>query len=460
MVFSSLLFLFRFMPIAFAAYYLTPKRFKNVTLLIASLAFYSWGEVRYFPIMLSIILVNYFAGLGIEKFRENTAVRRTILTVSIVFSVGFLAVFKYADFILSNINGLFGTAIPYLELTLPLGISFYTFQIMTYTIDVYLKKAEAEHNIIDFGTFVVLFPQLIAGPIVKFVDIHKELKERKITLPDVQQGVETFILGLGSKVLLANSAGALWTELETLGFANISTPLAWIGIAAYTLQIYFDFSGYSLMAIGMGKMLGFTFPQNFNYPYISRSVTEFWRRWHMTLSGWFREYLYFPLGGSRVKPGRAFFNLFVVWACTGLWHGANWNFVLWGLYYFVLITIERLWLRPVLEKHKLFSHIYALLAIVLGWALFAVTDMGNLGLFFSRLFSFSGGDDWIFYLRDYAGVLLLGILFSMPVLNIIRDKLPKKWAMPIRLVFLIPVLLLSVAYLVDSSYNPFLYFRF
>lgn len=460
MVFSSLLFLFRFMPIAFAAYYLTPKRFKNITLLIASLVFYSWGEVRYFPIMLSIILVNYFAGLGIEKYRENPGVRRSILVVSIVFSVGFLAVFKYADFLLHNINDLFGTAIPYLQLTLPLGISFYTFQIMTYTIDVYLKKAEAEHNLIDFGTFVVLFPQLIAGPIVKFVDIHKELKERSITLPDVQQGVETFILGLGSKVLLANSAGSLWTELESIGFSNISTPLAWLGLVAYGLQIYFDFSGYSLMAIGMGKMLGFTFPQNFNYPYVSRSITEFWRRWHMTLSSWFREYLYFPMGGSRVKPARAFFNLFVVWACTGLWHGANWNFVLWGIYSFVMITIERLWLRPVLEKHLIFSHIYAAFAILMGWVLFAITDMGNLVIYFQRLFSFSGGNDWIFYLRDYAGVFLLGMVFSMPILNRIRDRLPQKWAMPARLLFLIPVLLISVAYLVDSSYNPFLYFRF
>lgn len=460
MVFSSLLFLFRFMPIAFAAYYLTPRRFKNLTLLIASLVFYSWGEVRYFPIMLSIILVNYFAGLGIEKYRDKTSLRRAILTGSIIFSVGFLAVFKYADFVLSNVNALTGLGLPYLKLTLPLGISFYTFQIMTYTIDVYLQKAEAEHNIIDFGTFVVLFPQLIAGPIVKFVDIHKELKNRTITLAGVQAGVETFILGLGSKVLLANSAGALWRELETVGFANISTPLAWIGITAYTLQIYFDFSGYSLMAIGMGKMLGFTFPQNFNYPYISRSITEFWRRWHMTLSGWFREYLYFPLGGSRVKPARAYFNLFVVWACTGLWHGANWNFVLWGLYCFALILLERIWLRPVLDKHRLFSHVYALLTIMLGWVLFAITDMGQLGTFFGRLFSMSGGDDWMFYLRDYAGVLLLGVVFSMPVLNKIRDRLPQKWAMPARLLFLTPVLLLSVAYLVDSSYNPFLYFRF
>ncbi len=460
MVFSSLLFLFRFLPVSFLAYYAVPKRFKNLVLFLASLFFYSWGEVRYFPIMLSIILVNYFAGLAIEKYRNNIPFRRSVLTISIIFSVGFLAVFKYADFVISNINTWFKTGIPNLSLTLPLGISFYTFQIMTYTIDVYLQKAKAERNFIDFGTFVVLFPQLIAGPIVKFVDIHKELKSREITLDMVQQGIETFILGLGSKVLLANSIGSLWTELENIGFASVSTPLAWLGIIAYTLQIYFDFSGYSLMAIGLGKMLGFTFPQNFNYPYISRSIKEFWRRWHMTLSGWFREYLYFPLGGSRVGKGRAFFNLFVVWFCTGLWHGANWNFIFWGLYYFLFISLERLWLHSFLDKHKLLSHIYALIVIVLGWGLFAITDLGQLGIFFSRLFSFTGGDDWMFYLRDYAEIFIFGILFSMPVLNKIRDALPQKASMPVRIVFSGVVLLLSVAYLVDSSYNPFLYFRF
>lgn len=460
MVFSSLLFLFRFLPVSFIAYYAAPKRLKNLVLFLSSLFFYSWGEVRYFPIMLSIILVNYFAGLAIEKYRENIPLRRSVLTISIIFSVGFLAVFKYADFVISNINAWFKTGIPNLSLTLPLGISFYTFQIMTYTIDVYLQKAKAERNFVDFGTFVVLFPQLIAGPIVKFVDIHKELKSREITLDMVQQGIETFILGLGSKVLLANSIGSLWTELENIGFASVSTPLAWLGIIAYTLQIYFDFSGYSLMAIGLGKMLGFTFPQNFNYPYISRSIKEFWRRWHMTLSGWFREYLYFPLGGSRVGKGRAFFNLFVVWFCTGLWHGANWNFIFWGLYYFLFISLERLWLYSFLDKHKILSHIYALFVIVLGWGLFAITDLGQLGIFFSRLFSFTGGDDWMFYLRDYAEIFIFGILFSMPILNKIRDALPQKASMPVRIVFSGVVLLLSVAYLVDSSYNPFLYFRF
>ncbi|MBC8584164.1 MBOAT family O-acyltransferase [Youxingia wuxianensis] len=459
MVFSSILFLFRFLPVTFLVYYLAPKKIKNLVLLIASLIFYSWGEVRYFPVMLVSILVNYAAGIGIDHFRGNKAKCRLLLIISIIFSVGWLAFFKYSDFVLQNINLLFGTAIPYLKLTLPLGISFYTFQIMTYTIDIYFGKCQVEKNIINFGTFVVLFPQLIAGPIVKYTDISSELRERTVTLDKVQEGTAIFIRGLASKVLLANNIGALWSEVETLGAANISTPLAWLGILAFTLQIYFDFSGYSLMAIGLGKALGFTFPQNFNYPYISRSVTEFWRRWHMTLSGWFREYLYIPLGGNRVKPARMYFNLFVVWFSTGLWHGANWNFVLWGLYFFVLISIERLFLKKYLDKFRILSHIYLILIVIFGWVLFAITDISVVGQYFSRLFSFTGGEDWIFYLRNYGVVLLLGAVLSTPALKKVGEMAPKKmrWlSVPITLL----VFLVCVAYLVDASYNPFLYFRF
>ena len=461
MVFSSILFLFRFLPAAFVAYYLTPAKLKNLTLLLVSLVFYSWGEVRYFPIMVSVILVNYFAGLLIEKWREKQTLRRAVLTVSVLFSVGFLAFFKYSNFLILNVNALAGTAIPYLEVTknLPLGISFYTFQIMTYTIDVYLRKIDAEHNLINFGTFVVLFPQLIAGPIVKYTDIHKELHERTICLTDIQDGIALFILGLGSKVLLANSVGALWTQIEQIGFAQISTPLAWLGIVAFTLQIYFDFSGYSLMAIGMGRAMGFHFPQNFNYPYISRSITEFWRRWHMTLSGWFREYLYFPLGGSRVGTARQYWNLFIVWAATGLWHGASWNFVLWGLYFFVLISCERLFLKQFLDRHRLLSHLYLIFAVVLGWVLFAITDMNQMGVFLSRLFCYKSGNDWVFFLRNYAVILLLGAVMSTPWLRRFSAKYPKL-ARLLGVPFLLAVFLLSVAYLVDSTYNPFLYFRF
>ena len=334
MVFSSILFLFRFLPVAFAAYYLAPKRLKNFVLLVVSLVFYSWGEAKYFPVMISCILVNYISAILIDKYRDNVRIRRTVLVLSCIFNLGTLGFFKYTNFVVGNLNSLFGLSLPSINLVLPLGISFYTFQTMSYTLDVYMGKVPAEKNLIDLGAFVVLFPQLIAGPIVRYTDIARELKERSVTLPAVQEGIKIFILGLGSKVLIANNVGALWTEVETIGagvgYLSVSTPLAWLAVLAYSLQIFFDFNGYSLMAIGLGKMMGFEFPKNFDFPYISRSFTEFWRRWHMTLGSWFREYLYIPLGGNRVSKPRLIFNLFVVWAATGLWHGASWNFVLWG----------------------------------------------------------------------------------------------------------------------------------
>ena len=349
MVFSSILFLFRFMPAAFAVYYLVPRRFKNFTLLVLSLIFYSWGEAKYFPIMIASILVDYTASGLIESHRDNKLICRLALIFSMVFNLGMLGFFKYTNFFVGNLNALFGWNLPGISFVLPLGISFYTFQTMSYTIDVYLGKVKAERNLIDFGAFVVLFPQLIAGPIVRYTDINRELKERQINLPQIQDGIKHFILGLGSKVLIANNVGALWTEIESVGagagFLSISTPLAWMAVLSFSLQIYFDFSGYSLMAIGLGKMLGFEFPKNFDFPYVSRSFTEFWRRWHMTLGSWFREYLYIPLGGNRVSRPRLYFNLFVVWAATGFWHGASWNFIFWGLFFFVFLVIERMGLQ-------------------------------------------------------------------------------------------------------------------
>ena len=398
------------MPVTFLLYYAAPKRWKNFVLLIASLFFYSWGEIRFFPIMVAVILVNYFAGLAIGKWRTRRGLCRAILIISLVFSIGWLVLFKYAAFFITNLNALTGLGLTVPTLTLPLGISFYTFQIMTYTVDVYAGKVQTERSLINF-----------AKPISVESSVHSAPTD--------------------------------------IGFANISTILAWLGLAAFTLQIYFDFSGYSLMAIGLGKMLGFTFPQNFNYPYISRSVTEFWRRWHMTLSGWFKEYVYIPLGGSRCSPGRNLFNLFVVWSLTGLWHGAHWNFVLWGVYYFALLVIERMWLRPILDKHRLLSHVYAILAFMLGWALFAIEDLGQVGVFFGRLFIPHGGTDWMFYLRNYVVILVLGIFLSTPALKKLAQLIPKRlqW---ICIPFLGLVLVLSIAYLVDSTYNPFLYWNF
>lgn len=461
LVFSSLLFLFRFLPITFLIYYLVPFRFKNTVLFLASLFFYTWGEPKFFPVMLISIGVNYVAGLLMERYDQRPQLRRICFWLAFAITLGFLLFFKYTNFFMSNINALFGTSLPLLsssEFHLPLGISFYTFQILAYTIDVYRRKIKVEHNLIDFGAFVVLFPQLIAGPIVLYPDISKEMKHRTITLAQVEEGVGLFIMGLGSKILLADTVGALWTEVQTLGFANVSTPLAWMGLLAYTFQIYFDFSGYSLMAIGLGRMLGFYFPQNFNYPYISKSITEFWRRWHITLSSWFRDYVYIPLGGNRVKRSRQFFNIFVVWFLTGFWHGAAWNFIFWGLYFFVLLMIEKSFLLKHLEKSRVLSHIYLIFLVMLGWALFAISDLSTLGELFGRLFSLKGGIDWLYYLRDYAVMFLLCILASTPFFKIAAETVGKNKV--VRTVFLAGVLLVSISFMVDSTYSPFLYFNF
>lgn len=458
MVFSSILFLFRFMPIAFSIYYLCPKKLKNFSLLILSLIFYSWGELKYFPIMIFSILLDYSMGQIIEHNRGKKSICHLALAGSLIGNLGVLFFFKYIGFFTTNLNTLLGTNLPLLELTLPLGISFYTFQTLSYTIDVYRGNVKAENNIIDFGAFVVLFPQLIAGPIVKYTDVAKEMKVRTITLQDVSEGITTFVYGLGKKVLIANNIGALWTEVETLGFGNLSSGLAWLGILAFTLQIYFDFSGYSQMAIGLGRMLGFRFPQNFNFPYISRSITEFWRRWHMTLGSWFREYLYIPLGGNRVGRGRWYFNMFVVWFATGFWHGADWNFILWGLYFFILLVLEKSFLLKILDKHKVLATIYALFFIVMGWVLFAITDIGQIGVYLQRLFVPSSGIGWEYYLRNYAVTFLVAGFLCTPAIRKLLDKTEKRpW---INLIVVMLIFFASVAYLVDSSYNPFLYFRF
>lgn len=458
MVFSSILFLFYFMPVAFTIYYITPRRWKNLSLLIFSLIFYSWGEVRYFPIMLASIIVDYTASNQIERHEGQNGLRRFWLFVSVLFNLGMLGFFKYSGFFAENINALTGIGIPVLNLTLPLGISFYTFQTMSYTIDVYRGDVKAERNIIDFGTFVVLFPQLIAGPIVRYTDIQRELRQRTMNLGQISNGAKTFIMGLASKVLIANNVGSLWTEVGKLGFDSISTNLAWLSILAFTLQIYFDFSGYSLMAIGLGRMLGFEFPQNFNFPYISKSMTEFWRRWHMTLGSWFRQYMYIPLGGNRKGKGRTIVNLFLVWAVTGLWHGASWNFVLWGLFFFVLLMIEKAFLRPVLDCHPIFARIYMIPLIMISWAIFAITDLSQMKVFFGRLFAFQGGSDWVYFLRNYGVTFAIGILFSTPALKNGFQKFEKNEVFG-TLIYGI-LLVASVAYLVDATYNPFLYFRF
>ncbi len=458
MVFSSILFLFKFLPIAFLIYYVTPKKLKNLVILIASLLFYAWGEPKYIVIMFASIFVDFIVGVMIEKNRDKKAVTKIWLGVSICFNLGMLMFFKYTNFFIENFNAVVGSEIEHLAITLPLGISFYTFQTMSYSIDVYKNKVKAERNIINFGAFVCLFPQLIAGPIVKYTDISTELKSRSMNLSQIEDGIRLFIMGLASKVLIANNVGLLWDEVQSLPQTSVSSILAWLSIIAYSFQIYFDFSGYSLMAIGLGKMLGFNFPQNFNFPYISRSVTEFWRRWHMTLSGWFKEYVYIPLGGNRKGKIFTYVNLFIVWFLTGFWHGAGWNFVLWGLYFFVLLVIEKQFLLAFLEKSKVFSRIYLIIIIIISWVIFALPSVPEITSFIAKMFSFSYNDDWIYYLRNYAVVLILACVFSTPLIKVVYEKIKNHKLLVTG--GLAVLFLLCVAYLVDSSYNPFLYFRF
>ena len=458
MVFSSILFIFRFLPIAMILYFLTPNKYKNLTLLLISLTFYSWGEPKYFLIMVASIFVDYFVSRGIEKSRNNKKVSIALLSISIVFNLGILFFFKYFNFFLENVNNILELSLKYVKITLPLGISFYTFQTMSYTIDVFLGKVKAEKNIINFGAFVCLFPQLIAGPIVKYTDINVELKHRKIDMKQIQDGIELFILGLGSKVLIANNIGAFWSEIEGKGFAGVGTVIAWISVLAFAFQIYFDFSGYSLMAIGLGKILGFNFPRNFNYPYISKSITEFWRRWHITLGSWFKEYVYIPLGGNRVGRLRLYINLFIVWFLTGFWHGASYNFILWGLYFFILISIEKAVLLKFLEKHKIISHIYSIFFILLGWAIFAVVDLGQLKILLKEMFSISKNNQWMYYVRNYGITFIIATVLSTPIVKNIYNKVIKSDIL--NTFILMIIFLLCIAYLVDATYNPFLYFRF
>jgi len=456
MIFSSLLFLFRFLPVFFIIYYIAPAKIKNFVLLIGSIIFYAWGEPKFLILIFISIAVNYFAGVLIDHF-ENKKARTLILVIDIVYNLSALFVFKYTDFFIANINSLFGTEISPLELTLPLGISFYTFQIMSYVIDLYKGKITVEKSPVVLGTYLCMFPQLIAGPIVVYSDVSEQLKSRTMSLSDIEEGIATFILGLGSKVIIANNVGMLWDDIAAIGYENIHAGTAWLGVIAFSLQIYFDFNGYSLMAIGLGKMLGFSFPRNFDFPYISRSITEFWRRWHITLSTWFREYVYIPLGGNRKGRTRTYVNLFIVWFLTGFWHGAGWNFIFWGLFFFIILSIEKTGLKKILDDHRIFSHVYSVLLIGLSWMIFAITDVRSLGIYFTKLISFGNDATALYFMRNYGVVIILGILLSTPVLKKTYEKYRTK---AIGTILLVVILVTAVAYLTDATYNPFLYFRF
>lgn len=460
MVFSSLVFLFRFMPVFFIIYYLVPARFKNFVLFTGSMIFYAWGEPRYSVLIICSLTVNYCMAIFIDRFDPflRGTERKVLLILTMFYDIGMLFVFKYTGFVISTINGIAHTGIPVPEIMLPLGISFYTFQIMSYVIDVYLQKIEVERSYLNLGTYLVMFPQLIAGPIVKFHSVEKGLKRRRIHHINIENGFRTFTMGLGCKVIFANSLGNIWTACQEAGYENISTLFAWMGIAAYTLQLYFDFSGYSLMAIGLGQMLGFRFPENFRHPYASRSITEFWKKWHISLTSWFREYLYIPLGGNRKGAVRTILNMFIVWLITGLWHGAAWNFVLWGIYYFVILLIERLFLKKLfLDRSVFFSRIYTLIIVMLGWVLFAAPSLSEAVVYISRMFTINPGTDFIEYYYTYWYIFVLAVIFATPF--------PSRWYRkhrknPISFIFLLTVFFVSVGLLVDSVYNPFLYFRF
>ena len=458
MIFSSLLFLFRFIPIFFIIYYLAPAKIKNLVLLIGSIIFYAWGEPKFLILIVLSIVINYAAGLLIDYFdNKNKTLKKVSFITAIIYNLSMLFVFKYIDFFITNINKLTGLDLKLLELTLPLGISFYTFQIMSYVIDLYKGKITVERSFITLGTYLTMFPQLIAGPIVVYSDVSKKLHSRKITLDEIEEGIATFILGLGSKVLIANNVGMLWDDIILIGYENIKAGTAWLGVLAFSLQIFFDFNGYSLMAIGLGKMLGFDFPANFNFPYISRSLTEFWRRWHITLSTWFRDYVYIPLGGNRKGRARTYVNLFIVWFLTGFWHGAGWNFIIWGLFFFVMLAIEKTVLNKFLDEHVIFSHVYSTVLIGLSWMIFAITDINALSVYITKLAAIGTDLNALYFIRNYGVILLIGCILSTPVLKGFYERNRKK---PVGIIMLSVILIASVAYLTDATYNPFLYFRF
>lgn len=460
MLFSSVPFLFYFLPAVLLVYFLVPKRAKNGVLLLSSLVFYGWGEPRYLPVMLVSILQGYIFGRLIERFRD-TRRAKLFLVLSVLLSLGTLAYFKYADFMIANLNALTGLSAPLLRLALPVGISFYTFQILSYTVDVYRGTVPAQRNFIDLAAYIAMFPQLIAGPIVRYKDVASQLGTRRLSSEQFSSGVQRFAIGLGKKVLLANNIGALWdiyAAAPELSFAG-----AWLGALAFSLQLYFDFSGYSDMAIGLGRMLGFEFLENFNYPYISKSVTEFWRRWHMSLGTWFRDYLYIPLGGNRRGLPRQILNILIVWALTGLWHGANWTFLLWGLYYAVFLILEKVFLLKKLEKVPVLAHIYALLVAVVGWMLFQLNSVGEVAHYWGAMFGASGAAATAadaFYAQSYAVILFIAAIAATPVPKKLFQRIPQRVQNILTPVLVALCLVISTAYLVDATYNPFLYFRF
>lgn len=464
MVFSSLTFLFAYLPIVLAVYYLVPMRWRNLVLLLVSLFFYGWGEPVYILVMIFSILMNWIFGNFISRYRDNDLKKaKHFLVICIILNLALLGFFKYWDFFASNLNHL-GLSLPILHLSLPIGISFYTFQTMSYPIDLYRKQTDPQKSLVSFGAYVCMFPQLIAGPIVRYVEVAKQLNHRTLSRQGFYDGIRRFLVGLCKKVLLANNAGQVFETISHLPVSERSVLTAWLGIILYAFQIYFDFSGYSDMAIGLGKMLGFDFPENFNYPYISDSITEFWRRWHMTLSFWFRDYVYIPLGGNRHGLKRQLINIMIVWLLTGFWHGASWNFVLWGVYYGVILILEKLFLLKWLKKSPAWvRHVYTIFVFLIGWVLFAFTDLHTVGDYLSSLFGASGvlaDGRALFYLRDNLVLLIVGTIACTPIAKTRWNLLNTEKGEVLVPVLTVAGLAVCTAFIVDASYNPFLYFRF
>ena len=459
MLFSSIPFLYYFLPITVVLYLIAPKVLKNAVLALASFVFYAWGEPRYVVIMIAAVAASYIFGVLTEIHRK-TWLSKLWLILSLSVGFGMLCYFKYVDFFITNFNAVTGLAVPLLEVTLPIGISFYTFQLTSYNIDVYRGDTKAQKNPIDLAAYISFFPQLIAGPIVRYTDIELQLKNRTHSLEKITYGIRRFVLGLSKKILIANALGELCDIFKASDDKSIL--FFWLYAIAFMLHIYFDFSGYSDMAIGLGSMFGFKFIENFNYPYISRSITEFWRRWHMSLGSWFRDYVYIPLGGNRVKTWKFIRNILIVWMFTGFWHGAAWNFIVWGLYFAILLLLEKFVLKKFLEKNRLLSHIYVLFLVMISFVIFNAADMKEALIYIGGLFGYGGHPivsmEFFYYLRSFALVIVTAIIGATP--------LPKKLAHKFKIcnyiepVFLSILLIMCTAYLVDGSFNPFLYFRF
>ena len=467
MLFSSISFIYYFLPITLLLYFMAPKKLRNYVLLVSSMVFYFFGEPIYVLLLVLSSVSDYIWSLLIEKFRGQKKTKM-FLIMSLIINLGLLGFFKYIDFFIGSVNAVFGTDIPVTGVPLPIGISFFTFQTMSYTIDVYRGRASAQRNFGTFATFVCLFPQLIAGPIVRYTDVAAELEERSSTLDNVSYGVRRFTVGLGKKVLLANAMGELTLIFQQSDEKTV--VFYWLYAIAYTLQVYFDFSGYSDMAIGLGSIFGFRFPENFNYPFVARSITDFWRRWHMTLGSWFRDYVYIPMGGNRGSKGKWLMNIAVVWLLTGLWHGASWNFVLWGAFFGVALSVEKLWLHKILEKSgRVIQHIYVLFLVVISFVIFnanglggVVTDIG--GLFGAGDIPFFGPET-MYYLKSYGFLIVLTMIGSVPLIKNCHTKISNTKKGQVAMGILEPVgvavlLIVVTAYLVDGSFNPFLYFRF